>query len=106
MKQIELANGQIIEEYESIKEIKQLIEWNYVNNKEFLDDDSSLYIEYKDGSTYYLSGANEEGIYKKTGIKTVIESNPCTYSVYGEYKLVKTDTEDDDINCAWLVDCR
>lgn len=103
MRTIELVNGQIIEEYSSIKEIRQYIEDSYINNKDFLDGDSSLWIEYKDGSIYYICGTEEEGTYKKTGIKTVVESNPSTYSVYGSYQLIKTDPNDDDENCAWLV---
>jgi hypothetical protein len=102
---IELANGQIVEEYQSIKEVKEMIEMNYINNKDYIDDDFTLFIEYKDGSTYYLHGQEiEEGTYKKTGIKTVLEDNGCCYSVYGNYKLVKVDDADDDINCQWLVE--
>lgn len=104
IKQKELANGQIIEEYTSLKEIKSYIEDCYINNKDFLDDESSLYIEYKDGSTYSICVYEEEGKYKRTGIKTVIEDNPSTYAVYGDYKLVKTDSNDNDMECAWLVE--
>lgn len=103
MKTIELKNGQIIEEYENLKEIKHMIMDNYIHNKEFLDDDCSLYIEYKDGSSYYICG-DEDGTFKKTGIKTVIENNPETYSVYGNYKPTKVDDEEPDDICTWLVE--
>ncbi|MDV3427879.1 MAG: hypothetical protein LIR50_12780 [Bacillota bacterium] len=103
MKIIELVNGQIIEEYEILKEIKSMIMDNYINNKEFLNDDSSLYIKYKDGSSYYICGTQEDGIFKKTGIKTVIENNPETYGVYGKYKLTKVDNSESDNICTWLI---
>lgn len=103
MTSIELANGQLIDIMENLKEVKKFIDDAYINNREYLDDDSSLYVEYKDGSHYYLHGADEEGAYKKTGIKTVIEDNPCTYTVYGDYELVKVDENEDDENCTWLV---
>ena len=84
MKTIETKGGMIFEVIESLKEIKSYIMDGYIDNKEFLDDDFALYIRYKDGSEYYLCGAVEDGRFKKTGIETVIESNPSSYIIYGK----------------------
>jgi len=104
IKSIELSNGQIVEVLKNLKDTIEFIKDCYIENKDYLDDDSSLYVEYKDGSYYYLSGACEEGKFKKTGIKTVIEDNPCTYTVYGAWKAVKTDDNDDEENCCYIID--
>lgn len=93
MKTIETIGGQVFEIYETLKEIKSMIMDCYINNKEYLIE-QSLFIEYKDGTTYYLSDTEEEGTFKKTGIKTVIESNPCTFSLYGDYRIYNVDDMD------------
>lgn len=95
MKTIETKGGMIFEVYESLKEIKSMIMDNYINNKDFIDDDFALYIQYKDGSFYHLIGATESGKFKKTGIETVIESNPCTTSVYGKYRIYNIDNTEE-----------
>ena len=73
----------IIEKY-TLKEIIDLIMDNYINNKDYLDEEQYVSIEYKDGSSYILYGDGEKiGKFKKNGIAKVIEDNGCTYSVYG-----------------------
>lgn len=73
----------IIEKY-TLKEIINLIIDNYINNKEYLNEEQYVSIEYKDGSSYTLYGNGEEiGKFKKNGISKVIEDNGNTYSVYG-----------------------
>lgn len=111
MKTIETKGGMIFEVIESLKEIKSYIMDGYIDNKEFLDDDCALYIRYKDGSEYYLCGAVEDGKFKKTGIETVIESNPSTYIIYGKYRIYNIDDTDeeysqetDDEEKFWNVD--
>ena len=103
MKDIYKENGQCIEVFTSLKEALVMVYDQYINNKEWLDDDFSLCIEYKNGSFYFLNDQDEDGKFKKTGIKTIIESNPNTYQVYGDYEIIKTDTEEDDENCTWIV---
>ena len=103
IERIELSNGQIVEVLRNRKDAIEFIRDCYVENKDYLDDDSSLYVEYKDGSHYYLSGSCEEGKFKRTGIKTVIEDNPCTYTVYGKWVLIKTDDNEDDKNCCYVI---
>ncbi|WP_195615488.1 hypothetical protein [Intestinimonas butyriciproducens] len=78
------------------KEITEYMMDCYITNKEFLDDDSSLYVEYKDGSHYYISGAVEEGRFKKSGIKVVIESNPSSFVLYGAYRIYNIDDTDEE----------
>ena len=84
----EIENGfgniQYIEEYD-LKGIKEVIKDNYIENKDYVDDDMFLFIRYKDGSTYVMDGSGEEGKFKWNGIKTVIEDNGSTYSVYGDW---------------------
>ena len=111
MKTIETKGGMIFEVIESLKEIKAYIMDGYIDNKEFLDDDFALYIRYKDGSEYYLCGATEDGRFKKTGIETVIESNPSSYIIYGKYRIYNIDDideeyrqETDDEEKFWNVD--
>lgn len=73
----------IIEKY-ILKEVINLIMDNYINNKDYLDEEQYVSIEYKDGSSYTLYGNGEEiGKFKKSGIVKVIEDNGNTYSVYG-----------------------
>lgn len=86
-----------------MKDALEFIMDNYINNKDFLDSESRLYIEYKDGSYYYLSLGIEEGKFKKTGIKSVLEDNPGTYVVYGKWEAVKTDSSDNDENCTYII---
>lgn len=111
MKTIETKGGMIFEVVESLKEIKSYIMDCYIANKEFLDDDSTLYIRYKDGSDYYLSGQNEDGKFKKTGIETVIESNASTTVLYGNYNIYNIDNtsesyseENDNEDKFWNAD--
>ena len=111
MKTIETKGGMIFEVCETRKEIMAYIMDAYINNKEWLDDDFALYIRYKDGSDYYLSGADEDGKFKKTGIETVIESNPATCVLYGNYRIYNIDDideeyseENDDENKFWNAD--
>ena len=99
--------------FDSRKEAIAFIMDSYINNKEWIDDDFSLYIEYNDGSCYYLSGTVEDGKFKKTGIKTIIESNPSSFSLYGEYRIYNTDNteeeyseENDSEEKTWNVDVR
>ena len=110
MKTIETKGGQFFE-IETLKGIVPYIMDCYINNKEFLDDDSSLFIEYKDGSYYYISGCEESGKFKKSGIKTVIESNPATFVLYGDYRIYNIDDtemtyseENDSENITWNVE--
>lgn len=98
MKTIETKGGMIFEVCESLNEVKSYIMDAYINNKEFIDDDFSLYIRYKDGSEYYLSGATEDGKFKKTGIETVVESNPATCVIYGNYRIYNLDDIDETYN--------
>ena len=104
MKSIELSNGQIVEILKNLKDAIEFMKDCYIENKEYLDDDSSLYVEYKDGSYYYLSREIEKGKFKRTGIKSVVESNSATYTVYGSWKAIKTDTDDNDEDCCYLIE--
>ncbi len=77
----------IVEEFESLKEAKEMINDCFINNRDYIGGEDSLYILYKDGSCYILDRHIEIGRYKKTGIKSVVIDNPNTYQVYGRYNL-------------------
>lgn len=96
MKTIETKGGMIFEVMESRKEVLSYIMDGYITNKDFIDDDFALFIRYKDGSSYYLGGANEEGKFKKTGIETVIESNPATSVLYGNFRIYNIDNIEEE----------
>lgn len=50
-------------------------------------EDSSFYIEYKDGTTYEASECGEYGVYKKGNISRIIYINDNDTQVYGEYEV-------------------
>lgn len=77
----------IVEEFENLKEAKDMIYDCFINNREFIGEDDSLYLLYKDGSSYILTNNIEIGSYKKTNIKAVVIDNGNTYQVYGDYNL-------------------
>ena len=100
MKEIALANGQMVQVITNAKEAIEYIIDCYIENKDYLTDDQALYIEYKDGSSYILTASWEEGKFKRTGIKTMIEDNETCYVVYGKFQTVKMDEElDDTMSC-------
>ena len=110
MKTITTKGGQIFE-IETLKGIIPYVMDCYINNKEWLDDDFSLYIEYKDGSFYYISGAEESGKFRKNGIKTIVESNPSTFILYGDFRIYNIDDvemtyseENDSEDITWNVE--
>lgn len=97
---ITLTNGQLIQVLGSYKEALTYIMDCYIDNKDYLTDDSVLYIKYKDGSEYILTASCEEGKFKKTGIATMIEDNETCYVVYGPYEIIKMDdTVEDSESC-------
>lgn len=75
---------QYVYEYKTLKGIMSEIMDNFINNKDYMSDDMTLYIEYKDGSTYYLGGSFDDDKFKKTGIKNVVIDNG-TYAVFGDW---------------------
>lgn len=77
----------IVEEFENLKEAKDMINDCFINNREYISEDDSLYVLYKDGSSYILTSSIEMGIYKKTNIKSIVIDNGNTYQVYGDYYL-------------------
>jgi hypothetical protein len=80
----------IVNEY-TRKEIKQLIaEW--IENIEFCETlnqnpDMYIFVEYNDGTTYSRSYNDENGTFKKTGIKAVEMDDGYEYYTFGEYEF-------------------
>lgn len=107
METITTKGNQIFEILTSLKEVKELINMDLASMD---DDDYSAFIVYNDGSIYYNSGSFAEGKLKKSGIVTAIFSNPCTYQIYGDYKIYNMDNtemeyseENDNKQVYWLV---
>lgn len=89
MKTIETKGGMIFEIWESRKEVLRDLDM-FDFDPEFWED--SLYIEYKNGTYFYVGSDGEiEGKLKRNNIKTVIYSNACTCVIYGEYKIYNID---------------
>lgn len=95
MKTIETKLGNIFEIYETKAEIVHMIRDCYIQNKDVAND-CALYVLYEDGSVYSNFGGQIEGTWKRTHIKTVIENNPSTCAVYGDYKLCNIDNIDEE----------
>lgn len=111
MKTIETKGGQIFEIFETLKEAKGMIQDCFTENMDSVSDDESLWVQYKDGSHFHVSGAYVEGEYKKTGIETVIISNTSTNQAYGNFQIYNMDdTEEkysesvDDEQKTWNID--
>ena len=54
---------------------------------DYIFEDMSFYIEYKDGKTYEAGSCWEDGVYKKKNIKRIIHENPMDTMVYGDYEV-------------------
>lgn len=115
MKTIETKSGQIFEVWESRKEVLHDLDMmDFSPSLEWWDDDDSLYIEYKDGSHFYIGTTfGVEGKLKRNNIKAVIYSNSATCAVYGDYKIYNIDDIDEEYNEAtddeskdWNADVR
>lgn len=71
----------ILDVLDEMLENAELFGWAYI----FEND--SFYIEYTDGSTYYVGESEEDGVYKKRGISRIIYSNANDTWVYGPYEV-------------------
>jgi hypothetical protein len=91
MTTIKKENGQIFEIFNTQSEAVEMIKDCFKNNKEWLSDDDTLYIRYKDGSSYYLSEGIEEGSFKRIGLELVIISNGSTNQLFGTFEIVQNE---------------
>lgn len=91
MKTIETKGGMIFEIWESRKEALYDIEMLDMDLDFYGWEDDSLYVEYKDGSFFYIGGGEIEGKLKKNNIKAIIYSNPSTTCLFGEYRIYNID---------------
>lgn len=48
-----------------------------------------MYIEYKDGSIYSNLDGDEDGRFKKTGIKSMVLDDGYEYYIYGKYTMTE-----------------
>lgn len=112
MKTLTTKSGQIFEITHSQKEFRDFscAYWNRQHGYP-LDEDTFLYILYKDGSSYYLSYDAEEGVFKSYNILGMMESNAATYVIYGSFRIYNMDDIEeeycesvDEDNKSWNVD--
>lgn len=83
MKLVEKENGQIFEICTSEKEAKENLKDILCDNKEiWQDEDSSLYIEYKDNTSITIVFGESTKHIKKSNIKKMNYSNSATNIIY------------------------
>ena len=93
MKQViyrdEEFDDEIFVEEMTLKEaIEYAVDW-YNGLKEMPEGYANMYmyIEYKDGSIYSNSDGDEDGRFKKTGIKSMVLDDGYEYYIYGKYTM-------------------
>lgn len=62
----------------------------------FWDNDASLFIEYLDGTTCYISDTSYDGKVKLGKIKTLIYGDACGNTVYGDYHITNVDDTEEE----------
>lgn len=84
--------GEIIVEEFARGEFVELAK-EFVDNAEWCDSlgielEETISIDYKDGTSYsYHDWVGHEGRFKVSGMKFGVISNPCTYQVFGAYRV-------------------
>lgn len=67
--------------------LDEMIENAEIYGWDYMFEDDSFYIEYKDGKTYEANECGEYGTYKKKGIARIIYVNANDTQVYGKYEV-------------------
>ena len=99
MQYIETIEGQVFEIWnnrtEALHDITTIIDdIRYaLNNSDnpYMGIDDSVWIQYKDGSHYYIGDQGEEGKFRKTGISCIIDENSATTMLYGDFVIYNMD---------------
>lgn len=95
MKTIETKGGMIFEIWESRKEALNDIDMLDMDLEYYDWSDDALYIEYKDGSHFYIGSGEIEGKLKRNNIKAIVYSNPATTCLFGDYRIYNIDNTDE-----------
>ena len=99
MRYIETLSGQTFEIWtsraEALHDVENFIEGIYGQLDYYGTSYDSLWIQYNDGSHYYLGDQGEEGKFRKTGISCIIEENEATTMLYGKYVIYNMDDMDE-----------
>lgn len=99
MQYIEPLNGQVFEIWtsrtEALHDIADIIDGikDSMTRYRFIDD--GVWIQYNDGSHYYIGELGEEGKFRKTGISCIIYENAETTALYGKYVIYNIDNMDE-----------
>ncbi len=95
MKYIETAEGQVFEIWtsraEAVHDVADIIDGIKWSLDYYGHTYDSIWIQYNDGSHYYLGDLGEEGKFRKTGISCIIYENESTTQVYGNYVIYNMD---------------
>ena len=96
MNTITTKSGQILEFWESRAEaIHDVV--NLINDMKLTaklggpTNEDSIWVQYKDGSHYYLGDLGEDNSFKKTNISSIIYENGSTTCVYGKVVIYNLD---------------
>ena len=82
-KSVQMDNGQIIESYNA-EGLKKHVKDLRSDMGDYVDEDTSIWVEYKNGTKrIFGSGDSTKGL-NSTGIKNYIENNANTTVVYGK----------------------
>lgn len=99
MRYIDTKSGQTFEIWDSRQEalhdVADIIEGIKGQLDMYGTTYDSLWIQYNDGSHYYLGDIGEDGKFKKTGISCTIYENESTTQVYGNYVIYNMDDMDE-----------
>lgn len=95
MRYIDTLSGQTFEIWDSRQEalhdVADIIEGIKGQLDMYGTTYESLWVQYTDGSHYYLGDLGEEGKFRKTGISCIIDENECTTMLYGHYVIYNMD---------------
>ena len=82
---IEMTNGQLFEmyNYSGIKEVLKDYKSAADDDGEFIDDDTSIYVEYRDGTSASIEAGDKISELRTSDIKCAIIDNGYTYQCYG-----------------------
>lgn len=94
MKQIEKENGQIFEVYtkQEFIEMVRFLDWS--NDGYWDDEDASLYLKYKDGTSAVFQKGDKKKPLRLNNITKGIYHNPATIAFYN-YQIIKNEKYED-----------
>lgn len=92
IREFHIADVDCTIEIEVMSAKKDIFDWldQYIDNLQydwFDPTDESFEILYKDGTTEFVDSFYDGHKIRRQNIKSMLYNNPCTYMVYGNYKV-------------------